>query len=60
MGGGSTAKEYPIQYFSASTLAAVVNYPLWRASAIGQSGFRVVRRVCNFMYVNRLLYIHLI
>jgi hypothetical protein len=41
MGGGSAAKEHPIEYFSASTLAAVVNYPLWRASALGQSGFRV-------------------
>ena len=42
MGGGSTAREHPIEYFSASTLAALVNYPLWRASALGQSGFRVV------------------
>lgn len=42
MGGGSTAKEHPLEYFSASTLAAIVNYPLWRASAVGQSGFRVV------------------
>lgn len=42
MGGGSTAREHPLEYFSASTLAAVVNYPLWRASALGQSGFRVV------------------
>jgi hypothetical protein len=41
MGGGSTAKEHPVEYFCASTLAAVVNYPLWRASALGQSGFRV-------------------
>eukprot|EP00571_Detonula_confervacea_P002726 CAMPEP_0172326482 /NCGR_PEP_ID=MMETSP1058-20130122/56667_1 /TAXON_ID=83371 /ORGANISM="Detonula confervacea, Strain CCMP 353" /LENGTH=284 /DNA_ID=CAMNT_0013043269 /DNA_START=101 /DNA_END=952 /DNA_ORIENTATION=- len=42
MGGGSAAKEYPVEYFSASTLAAILNYPLWRASAVGQSGFRVV------------------
>jgi len=42
MGGGSTAKDHPIEYFSASTLAAILNYPLWRASALGQSGFRVV------------------
>ena len=41
MGSSSAAKEHPIEYFSASTLAAVVNYPLWRASALGQSGFRV-------------------
>ena len=42
MGGGSTAKEHPVEYFCASTLAAVVNYPLGRASALGQSGFRVI------------------
>ena len=40
--GRSAAKEHPVEYFSASTLAAIVNYPLWRASALGQSGFRVV------------------
>lgn len=42
MGGGSAAKEHPAEYFAASTLAAALNYPLWRASALGQSGFRVV------------------
>ena len=41
MGGGSQAKEYPFEYLAASALAAAINYPLWRASAIGQSGFRV-------------------
>lgn len=41
MGGGSAAKEYPAEYFAASALAAAINYPLWRASAIGQSGFAV-------------------
>lgn len=40
--GGPSAKDHPVEYFSASTLAATVNYPLWRASALGQSGFRVV------------------
>ncbi|EED95363.1 predicted protein [Thalassiosira pseudonana CCMP1335] len=48
MTGGSTAKEYPAQYFSASTIAAVLNYPLWRASAVGQSGFRVVLQSANY------------
>lgn len=38
MGGAS---DHPVEYFAASTLAAVLNYPLWRASALGQSGFRV-------------------
>lgn len=47
MGGGSTAKEHPIEYFCASTLAAVLNYPLWRASALGQSGFRVIGHSSN-------------
>ena len=33
------AKEYPKQYFAASALASAAGYPLWRAAAIGQSGF---------------------
>jgi len=43
MGGGSLAKEYPYQYLGAAALAACLNYPLWRASAVGQSGFRVAQ-----------------
>lgn len=42
MGGSAAAKgQYPLEYAAASFLAAVLNYPLWRASALGQSGFRV-------------------
>jgi hypothetical protein len=41
MGGGSAAKDHPWEYLTASAMAAVINYPLWRASAIGQSGFTV-------------------
>jgi hypothetical protein len=41
MGGGSAAKEHPWEYLAASAIAASINYPLWRASAIGQSGFVV-------------------
>lgn len=41
MAGGNTAKDYPLQYFGASAIAAFLNYPLWRASAIGQSAFHV-------------------
>lgn len=41
MGGASLAKEHPWEYFAASSMAAAINYPLWRASAIGQSGFVV-------------------
>ena len=29
----------PITYLSASGLAALINFPLWKAAAIGQSGF---------------------
>lgn len=39
--GGPAAKEYPVQYFCASAMAATGCYPLWRSAAIGQSGFRV-------------------
>jgi hypothetical protein len=41
MGGGLKAKDHPLEYFGASAMSAMINYPLWRASAIGQSGFRV-------------------
>mmetsp|Transcript_13970 Transcript_13970/g.33803 ORF Transcript_13970/g.33803 Transcript_13970/m.33803 type:complete len:285 (-) Transcript_13970:790-1644(-) len=43
MGGGSVAKDHPWEYLGASALSAAINYPLWRASAIGQSGFTVAR-----------------
>ncbi|KAL3938379.1 MAG: hypothetical protein SGBAC_006698 [Bacillariaceae sp.] len=43
MGGGSVAKDHPWAYLGASGLSAAINYPLWRASAIGQSGFNVAR-----------------
>jgi hypothetical protein len=39
--GGPAAKEYPLQYFLASAIAATGCYPLWRSAAIGQSGFRM-------------------
>ena len=35
------AKQYPKQYFAASALASAMGYPLWRAAAIGQSGFQL-------------------
>lgn len=41
MGGSTTAKEHPWEYLLASAGAAAINYPLWRASAVGQSGFPV-------------------
>eukprot|EP00039_Didymoeca_costata_P003342 m.67022 g.67022 ORF g.67022 m.67022 type:complete len:271 (-) comp11852_c0_seq3:65-877(-) len=30
----------PLPYFMGSTAAALINFPLWRVSAIGQSGFK--------------------
>ncbi len=41
MGGGSAAKDHPREYLAASAGAACINYPLWRASAMAQSGFAV-------------------
>uniref|UniRef100_A0A7S1ZAZ4 Mitochondrial carrier protein n=1 Tax=Trieres chinensis TaxID=1514140 RepID=A0A7S1ZAZ4_TRICV len=41
MGGGTTARDHPGEYLLASAMSASINYPLWRASAVGQSGFRV-------------------
>ena len=38
MGGG---KEDPECHFIASFVAAIINFPLWRAAAIEQSGFKV-------------------
>ena len=35
---GGDARD-PITYLSASGLAALINFPLWKAAAIGQSGF---------------------
>lgn len=35
----AAAKDYPLEYFGAAALAAAINYPLWRASALAQSGF---------------------
>lgn len=37
----SISKDHPVEHLSASTVAAAINYPLWRASAVGQSGFRM-------------------
>mmetsp|Transcript_19588 Transcript_19588/g.36552 ORF Transcript_19588/g.36552 Transcript_19588/m.36552 type:complete len:299 (+) Transcript_19588:89-985(+) len=47
MGGGSVAKDHPWEYLAASAGAASINYPLWRASAMAQSGFTVALRGAN-------------
>lgn len=39
------AKQYPFEYLLASAMAASINYPLWRASALAQSGFRVTSSI---------------
>ena len=37
---GTVAKDRdPVTYLTASGLAALINFPLWKAAAIGQSGF---------------------
>lgn len=48
MGGSSQAKEFPNCYLLASSVSAIINYPLWRASAVGQSGFNVSMLPHNF------------
>ena len=35
----SSSSNDPVAYLGASGLAAVINFPLWKAAAIGQSGF---------------------
>jgi hypothetical protein len=40
-GNSNTAKDHPWEYLAASAGAAAINYPLWRASAMAQSGFNV-------------------
>lgn len=42
MTGGKAS--HPECHFLASGVAAVINFPLWRAAAIGQSGFKEIAR----------------
>lgn len=53
--GAPTAKEYPLQYFAASAMAATGCYPLWRSAAIGQSGFRMATMSVGGMTVPHTL-----
>ena len=41
MGASSKDSGQMLNYYAASGIAAVVNFPLWKASAIGQSGFKI-------------------
>lgn len=55
MTGGKAS--HPECHFIASGVAAVINFPLWRAAAIGQSGFKeIARENKNFLqrYVEAL------
>jgi hypothetical protein len=47
MGGAGRSDGHADCHFAASFFAAIVNFPLWRAAAIGQSGFKV--EGSNFM-----------
>ena len=42
-------------HFAASSIAAVVNFPLWRASAIAQSGFKLEGRNIFIRYYNAVI-----
>ena len=44
MAGGSSKRDAPAAYLVGSALAAVVNFPLWKASAMAQSGFKTKSR----------------
>lgn len=47
MAGGKSS--HPECHFAASGVAAIINFPLWRAAAIGQSGFdRTTNMGSNF------------
>mmetsp|Transcript_22326 Transcript_22326/g.50477 ORF Transcript_22326/g.50477 Transcript_22326/m.50477 type:complete len:283 (-) Transcript_22326:83-931(-) len=52
MGG---TKDHPIEYFTASGIAAVVNFPLWKASAIAQAGFKTKAKGAVAKYVEALM-----
>ena len=39
MGGAGGHDQDADCHFAASAIAAIVNFPLWRASAIAQSGY---------------------
>ena len=44
---GVKTKEHIWEYLGASAMAASINYPLWRVSAMGQSGFVVQTAVSS-------------
>ena len=52
--GGDTGNSLAACHFSASLIAAVVNFPLWRAAAIGQSGFELKGNNVLARYINAI------
>jgi hypothetical protein len=53
-GGGSDTGE-AARHFAASFIAAIVNFPLWRASAVAQSGFVLPGNNVVQRYINALM-----
>eukprot|EP00592_Proboscia_alata_P021980 CAMPEP_0194407360 /NCGR_PEP_ID=MMETSP0176-20130528/5392_1 /TAXON_ID=216777 /ORGANISM="Proboscia alata, Strain PI-D3" /LENGTH=257 /DNA_ID=CAMNT_0039206945 /DNA_START=110 /DNA_END=880 /DNA_ORIENTATION=+ len=47
----ASKESHVVQHLTASALAAVINYPLWRASAMGQSGFTVLTNTANVGHI---------
>lgn len=45
--------SHPECYFTASGVAAIINFPLWKAAAIGQSGFDKTRAAASKNFLQR-------
>lgn len=54
MGGGGK-HSHPECYLAASAVSAAVNYPLWKASAMAQSGFEVQAKSTIGRYINAMM-----
>ena len=52
---GPKTREYFWEYLGASAVAATINYPLWRVSAMGQSGFVVQMDYSHHSQIRRML-----
>eukprot|EP00730_Choanoeca_flexa_P019215 TRINITY_DN9380_c0_g1_i4.p1 TRINITY_DN9380_c0_g1~~TRINITY_DN9380_c0_g1_i4.p1 ORF type:complete len:268 (+),score=43.13 TRINITY_DN9380_c0_g1_i4:79-882(+) len=50
----SAKNEKPLAYFAASGTSALINYPLWKASAIGQAGFKLKSKTYLGQYAEAL------
>lgn len=54
MGGGGGKGDEGLCHLTASGIAACVNFPLWRASAIAQSGFKIEGSNAASRYINAI------